>query len=132
MRHPARTDVSHTDKRGFIMKILASAVALLAFSTIANAAEPVVAASAKGGNAPRRLHFLYQPSAFYKAGTRRQWDDASPADLDRQSAAPASFTRRNPTGRVKRRRNAWTARLGPGTKRKQSTRRRAAAPHEGA
>lgn len=49
----------------------------------------VVAARAKGGSAPRRLHFLYQPSAFNKAAPRRQWEDASPADLERARHAGA-------------------------------------------
>jgi len=51
----------------------------------------VVAAPAKGGDAPRRLHFLYQPSAFSKTATRRQWEDASPADVERARRAGALF-----------------------------------------
>lgn len=49
----------------------------------------VVAASARGGVAPRRLHFLYQPSAFYKAVARRHWEDVSPGELDRARRAGA-------------------------------------------
>jgi len=42
----------------------------------------VVAAPGRGAAAPRRLHFLYQPSAFYKSAARRHWEDASPVDLE--------------------------------------------------
>lgn len=51
----------------------------------------VVAASAGPGNytRPKRLHFLYQPSAFYKAATRRQWEGATTADLERARHAGA-------------------------------------------
>ncbi|MGW2287258.1 hypothetical protein [Streptomyces phaeochromogenes] len=49
----------------------------------------VLAAPAKGGDAPRRLHFLYQPSALSKTVHRREWEDASPADLERARHAGA-------------------------------------------
>lgn len=51
----------------------------------------VVAVSTRDGNAPRRLHFLYRPSAFDRRAQRRQWEDASPTDLERARRAGARF-----------------------------------------
>lgn len=51
----------------------------------------VVAVNGRRGAAPRRLHFLYRPSAFVQRAARRRWDDASPADLERARRAGARF-----------------------------------------
>ncbi|MGW0595758.1 hypothetical protein ACWD11_01290 [Streptomyces sp. NPDC002776] len=51
----------------------------------------VVAVSGRRGAAPRRLHFLYRPSAFEQRAARRQWDDATPDDLERARRAGARF-----------------------------------------
>ncbi|MFJ3666110.1 hypothetical protein ACIPSE_06620 [Streptomyces sp. NPDC090106] len=49
----------------------------------------VVAVSAKNSAAPRRLHFLYQPSAFGKKAGHRGWEAAGPADSERAHRAGA-------------------------------------------
>lgn len=51
----------------------------------------VVAVSSRDGKAPRRLHFLYQPSAFDEHAPRRSWEGADPADLERARRAGARF-----------------------------------------
>ncbi|GAB2443520.1 hypothetical protein GCM10027162_43380 [Streptomyces incanus] len=51
----------------------------------------VVAVSSRDGKAPRRLHFLYQPSAFDERAPRRSWEGADPADLERARRAGARF-----------------------------------------
>jgi len=51
----------------------------------------VVAVTGRRGVAPRRLHFLYRPSAFEQRAVRRQWDDATPEDLERARRAGARF-----------------------------------------
>lgn len=51
----------------------------------------VVAAPSKNAGAPRRLHFLYQPSAFTKGAARKQWDDVGPSDIERARRAGARF-----------------------------------------
>ncbi|MFI9821683.1 hypothetical protein ACIHFC_14605 [Streptomyces sp. NPDC052013] len=49
----------------------------------------VVAVPSRDGSTPRRLHFLYRPSAFDERAARRHWEDADPADLDRARRAGA-------------------------------------------
>lgn len=51
----------------------------------------VVAVSTKDGLAPRRLHFLYRPSAFAGKAAHQQWDNARPAELERARRAGARF-----------------------------------------
>ncbi|WP_158719388.1 hypothetical protein [Streptomyces sp. NBRC 110035] len=51
----------------------------------------VVAVSSRDGKAPRRLHFLYQPSAFDGRAPRRSWEGVEPADLERARRAGARF-----------------------------------------
>lgn len=51
----------------------------------------VVAVSSRDGKAPRRLHFLYQPSAFDEHAPRRSWEGVDPADLERARRAGARF-----------------------------------------
>ncbi|MGY0069493.1 hypothetical protein ACWZEH_22435 [Streptomyces sp. QTS137] len=51
----------------------------------------VVAVSSRNGKAPRRLHFLYQPSAFDGRAPRRSWEGVEPADLERARRAGARF-----------------------------------------
>ncbi|MGC0331662.1 hypothetical protein RKD23_004652 [Streptomyces sp. SAI-170] len=49
----------------------------------------VVAVPAKNGASPRRLHFLYQPSAFDSRAARRHWEDVTPYDAERARRAGA-------------------------------------------
>ncbi|WP_328873573.1 hypothetical protein OHT76_27750 [Streptomyces sp. NBC_00287] len=51
----------------------------------------VVAVNGRRGAAPRRLHFLYRPSAFEQRAERRQWDDVTPDALERARRAGARF-----------------------------------------
>ncbi|MFE9772705.1 hypothetical protein ACFYOV_13675 [Streptomyces sp. NPDC005931] len=51
----------------------------------------VVAVPAGNGRTPRRLHFLYQPSALDPRAPRRHWDGLNPADLERARRAGARF-----------------------------------------
>lgn len=52
----------------------------------------VVAVSTRNGRAPRRLHFLYRPSAFDRGAVGRQWESVDAADLERARRAGARFT----------------------------------------
>ncbi|WP_416237893.1 hypothetical protein [Streptomyces sp. NEAU-W12] len=51
----------------------------------------VVAVSSRDGKAPRRLHFLYQPSAFDRRAPRRSWEGVELVDLERARRAGARF-----------------------------------------
>ncbi|MFJ4782837.1 hypothetical protein [Streptomyces sp. NPDC088794] len=57
----------------------------------------VLAVSARGGKAPRRLHFLYRPSALDPRAERRRWQGATPADLEVARRAGARFAEASPT-----------------------------------
>ncbi|MFD5567100.1 hypothetical protein [Streptomyces cadmiisoli] len=59
----------------------------------------VVAVPAGDGASPRRLHFLYQPSAFDRTAAHRQETDATPADRERARRAGARFPEPAPTWR---------------------------------
>ncbi|WAZ23841.1 hypothetical protein STRCI_005211 [Streptomyces cinnabarinus] len=50
----------------------------------------VVAVNGRRG-APRRLHFLYQPSALDARAARREWDGITPEDIERARRAGARF-----------------------------------------
>ncbi|SBT91681.1 hypothetical protein GA0115233_103342 [Streptomyces sp. DI166] len=51
----------------------------------------VVAVTGRHGAAPRRLHFLYRPSAFEARATRPEWPDVTPADIERARRAGARY-----------------------------------------
>ncbi|MEU1128435.1 hypothetical protein ABZ383_00975 [Streptomyces sp. NPDC005900] len=51
----------------------------------------VVAVSRRAGNAPRRLHFLYQPQALGKASPKQGWSAGS-AELERARMAGARIS----------------------------------------
>lgn len=59
----------------------------------------VVAVPSKNGDSPRRLHFLYQPSACAPAAARRHWGNATFADLERARRAGARFVEPTPSPR---------------------------------
>jgi hypothetical protein len=59
----------------------------------------VVAVPSKNGDSPRRLHFLYQPSACAPAAARRHWENATFADLERARRAGARFVEPTPSPR---------------------------------
>ncbi|MEV0690888.1 hypothetical protein [Streptomyces sp. NPDC050388] len=56
----------------------------------------VVAVSSKDGKTPKRLHFLYQPSAYDGRAPRRSWEGADPADLERARRAGARYVDASP------------------------------------
>jgi hypothetical protein len=49
----------------------------------------VVAVPSRSGTTPRRLHFLYQPSAFDSRAARRHWTGVTPYDAERARRAGA-------------------------------------------
>ncbi|MEV5999051.1 hypothetical protein AB0M25_07110 [Streptomyces griseomycini] len=51
----------------------------------------VVAVPSCDGITPKRMHFLYQPSAFEEQAERRGWDGVEPSDLERARRAGACF-----------------------------------------
>lgn len=59
----------------------------------------VVAVSTRNGLAPRRLHFLYRPSAFEGEVARERWEDAAASDLERAQKAGARFVGVDPASR---------------------------------
>ncbi|WP_261719342.1 hypothetical protein [Streptomyces sp. FZ201] len=51
----------------------------------------VVAVNGRHGAAPRRLHFLYRPSAFEPWAARPEWPGVTPDDIERARRAGARY-----------------------------------------